>query len=157
MLLNSLFLIVLIFSSNIYICLTSLLLFGMVRLLIDKKVIFPEKRYFFFLFITSVLIQLVYNQEGEILYGNKIFVITKVGIIAGAVLAIKIYGMMLISKNSNFKKLFNGRFKKQALIFEIVVKVIPEIIKMPKTMINPGKTVRFILRRVYRELRIIKD
>ena len=113
--------------------------------------------YFLPLLITSVLIQLVYNQEGEILYGNKIFVITKVGIIAGAVLAIKIYGMMLISKNSNFKKLFNGRFKKQALIFEIVVKVIPEIIKMPKTMINPGKTVRFILRRVYRELRIIKD
>jgi glucan phosphoethanolaminetransferase (alkaline phosphatase superfamily) len=153
MLLNSIFIGIIIFSSNIYLLAGALFLFILIIYIIKKKVVFPEKRYYLTLLITAVIIQLFYNKEGEVLISAGNFVITKSGVISGVVSAIKIYGMMLISKNTDFRNLFQGKFRKQAVIFEIVLKIVPEILKMPKTMLNPGKTVKFILKKVYKELR----
>lgn len=153
MLLNSLFLAGMLFFSNIYLVLITLILFIILTLILKKRVLFPEKRYYLHLLLTAVIIQIFYNQEGKVVYSAGVLILTKSGIISGAASAVKIYGMMIISKNTDFKKIFNGRFKKQAFIFEIVIKIVPEILKMPKTMINPGKTVKYILKRVYRELR----
>ena len=107
--------------------------------------------------ITAFVIQLFFNKEGKIIYENVVFTITETGILLGVISALKILSMIFISKNSDFRLLFKGKLKKQAVIFEIVVKIVPEIFKMPKTLFNPGKTVKIILRRVYRELRNIKD
>ena len=157
MLLNSIFLVVVILSNNIYLLLSSIFLFGLITFIIKKKIVIPEKKYYIGLVLSAFIIQLFFNKEGKIIYENIIFTITETGILLGVMSSIKILAMMFISKNSDFHLLFNGKFKKQALIFEIVVKIVPEILKMPKTLINPGKTVKFILKRVYRELRITKD
>ena len=103
MLLNSIFLIVILFVSNIYVLSIALTLFVIFILIIKRKVIFPEKKYYITLLISAAIIQLLYNQEGKVLYGNDIFAITERGVIDGIVSMIKIYGMMLISKNSNFR------------------------------------------------------
>ena len=157
MLLNSIFLLVIILSNNIYILLSFILLFGIVTFITKKKIVILEKKYYIGLVVSVFIIQLFFNKEGRIIYENTIFTITETGILLGAVSSIKIWGMIFVSKNSDFRKLFNGKFKKQALIFEIVFKIVPEILKMPKTLLNPGKTVKYILKRVYKELQNHKD
>lgn len=157
MLLNSIFLLVIILSNNIYILLSFILLFGIVTFITKKKIVIPEKKYYMGLVITAFVIQLFFNKEGKIIYENVVFTITETGILLGVISAVKILSMIFISKNSDFRLLFKGKLKKQAVIFEIVVKIVPEIFKIPKTLFNPGKTVKIILRRVYIELRNIKD
>lgn len=157
MLLNSIFLLLIVFSSDVYIVSGALLGFGIIIYLKNKNIVLPEKRYYLPLLITAAIVQILYNRDGKIFLGNSFFGITYSGITAGILSGIKIFGMIFISKNSDFKQFLKGRLKKQGLIFDIVVKIVPEILKMPKNILNPGKTLKFILKRVYRELNKLED
>lgn len=153
MLLNSLILLVVIFTTNIYI-LGLIFSFYLIKFIITKEIKeFFNLRVYLPIVIFSSIIQLFYNQSGKVIIKYGFLLITDIGINSASTTVLKIMTMVLISKESDFSILLKGPLKKYSIIFRNCIKLVPEIIKMPKEIVKPGKILKVILRKSYREIK----
>jgi len=150
MLLNSLILLVVIFTANIYIIgivflfyISKFILKNGVKELRSLKLYLP-------ILLFSFFIQLIYNRSGKVLLKQWIVLITETGMMLACVTVLKISAMVLISKESEFSHLLNGPLKKYRLIFRSCMRLVPEIMKMPKNITKPGSSLKIILRKSYK-------
>lgn len=151
MLLNSILFVLVVAVSNLYFLLGTAVFYVLKRIYNNgiKSILFI-KSYLIFLIITCG-IQLILIKTGKIVFNISTFYITNLGIEAALVLFLKIFIMILISKESDFTKIFIRPLKKYGIIFKMVLKLLPEVINMPKNIMKPGYSFKQILKKSFKE------
>ena len=147
--------IVILFLLNLFIkdmrILTVLLVVGIIlNLIINKNVWENVKKlkFLIFIYITTFIAQIYYNQEGEVFFKIFNIYVTKGGIINFATNFLRIINLIILSWLINTKKILPKKLSSYQEIIEDVIELIPEVFKIFKSKRKIKWFFRYILRQI---------
>ena len=147
---SSLFILLLvnIFTSNLIILSTSLIVVLILNLILNKNLRKHSKqlKVLLFFYLSTFLIQLYYGQQGKVLFKFYNFYITQEGLINFGVSFIRILNLILMSWLINEMKLLTGRFSKYQKIIDTVIDLVPEVFTLFKKRMKAKNFTRYILK-----------
>lgn len=105
-------------------------------------------KFLIFLYITTFLIQIYYNQEGEVFFKVFNIYVTKGGVVSFASNFLRIINLIVLSWLINTKKILPKRLKVYQDIIEEVIRLVPQVIKIFKERRKIKWFFRYILRQI---------
>ena len=147
---SSLFILLLvnIFTSNLIILSTILIVVLVLNLILNKNLRKHSKqlKVLLFFYLSTFLIQLYYGQQGKVLFKFYNFYITQEGLINFGVSFIRILNLILMSWLINEMRLLKGRFSKYQKIIDTVIDLVPEVFTLFKKRMKAKNFTRYILK-----------
>ena len=147
---SSLFILLLvnIFTSNLIILSTILIVFLILNFTLNKnlKKHARQLKVLLFFYLSTFLIQLYYGQQGKVLFKFYRFYITQEDLINFGVSFIRILNLILMSWLINEMKLLTGRFSKYQKIIDTVIDLVPEVFVLFKKKMKAKNFIRYILK-----------
>ena len=147
---SSLFILLLvnIFTSNLIILSTILIVVLVLNLILNKNLRKHSKqlKVLLFFYLSTFLIQLYYGQQGKVLFKFYNFYITQEGLINFGVSFIRILNLILMSWLINEMRLLTGRFSKYQKIIDTVIDLVPEVFTLFKKRMKAKNFTRYILK-----------
>jgi len=107
-----------------------------------------KMRFLFLFYMGTCFFQLLYLQEGEVVYRIYNFYITRTGIITVTVNFLRIINLIMISWLVNSGNLLRGPLKKYQLVGECVMELVPEVFSLFKKRMKPKWFFRHILKQI---------
>lgn len=114
----------------------------------DLKKGLKKMRFLFLFYMGTCFFQLLYLQEGEVLYRIGSFYITKTGANTVFVNFIRIINLIMISWLVNSGNLLRGPLKRYQLVGECVMEMVPEVFSLFKKRMKPKWFFRHILKQI---------
>lgn len=114
----------------------------------DLKKGLKRMRFLFLFYMGTCFFQLLYLQEGEVLYRIGSFYITKTGASTVFVNFMRIINLIMISWLANSGNLLRGPLKKYQLVGECVMEMVPEVFSLFKRRMKPKWFFRHILKQI---------
>lgn len=132
------------FQSCLVIIILILNIFLNKNLLIDLKKI----RFLIYIYILSFLVQIYYNQQGEVIFKIFNLYITKSGVVNFLSNFFRILNLIMISWLINMKKKWPKFLREYQEIFENVIDLAPEVFILIKKRMKLKWFFRYILRQI---------
>ena len=107
-----------------------------------------KMKFLFVFYMGTCFFQLLYLQEGEVLYRIYNVYITKPGVERVLVNFLRIINLIMISWLINSGNLLKGRLKKYQLVGECVMELVPEVFSLFKRRMSPKWFFRHILKQI---------
>lgn len=154
MLLSS-FLIILamIFDNKFWLFFLAVIIFSInIILKTDMKNKMKNLKYMLYFLSFSLVFQIIYINEGRIIYSFWKIHITDEGINRALITLLRVISIILSSYLIKAKSIMKKYFAEYILIFKIVIKLSPEIFKIIKKRMRPRLAFKYILKKVYKEI-----
>ena len=107
-----------------------------------------KMKFLFIFYMGTCFFQLLYLQEGEVLYRIFNFYITKPGVTRVFVNLMRIINLIMISWLVNSGNMLRGPLKKYQLVGECVMELVPEVFSLFKRRMSPKWFFRHILKQI---------
>lgn len=139
-----------IFINNLKIMsiITLILLFMNILLNKDLKANLSRMKFLFFLYFTTCLVQLLYKQEGKVLFKILNFYITEEGMFNFLLNFLRIFNLLMISWIISAKKLISSKFNKYQKVIETVIDLVPQALVLIKKRMRIKWFFRHILKQI---------
>ncbi len=105
-------------------------------------------RFLLFIYITTFIAQIYYNQEGEVFFKIFNIYVTKGGILNFASNFLRIINLVVLSWLINTKKILPKKMALYHEVIEDVINLIPEVFKIFKSKRRIKWFFRYILRQI---------
>lgn len=129
---------------------TIFLIVLMINIVKNKKLKenLKKMKFLFIFYMGTCFFQLLYLQEGEVLYRIFNFYITKPGVTRVFVNLMRIINLIMISWLVNSGNMLRGPLKKYQLVGECVMELVPEVFSLFKRRMSPKWFFRHILKQI---------
>lgn len=138
------------FVKNMNVLVILLLLGVALNVVVNKNIWANVKKlkFLIFIYITTFLAQIYYNQEGEVLFKVFNVYVTKGGVLNFATNFLRIINLIILSWLINTKKILPKQLSAYQEIIEDVIELIPEVFKIFKSKRKIKWFFRYILRQI---------
>nr|WP_307774898.1 hypothetical protein [uncultured Cetobacterium sp.] len=139
-----------IFVKDMRVLLGLLIVEVILNIFINDKLVenIKKLRFLLFIYITTFIAQIYYNQEGEVFFKIFNIYVTKGGILNFASNFLRIINLVVLSWLINTKKILPKKMALYHEVIEDVINLIPEVFKIFKSKRRIKWFFRYILRQI---------